>query len=60
MKKQYIKPNSIVLDIDTESLCDVSFTPEGGGSASLSGDGASEDAWSKGHGFSIWDDDEED
>ena len=60
MKKNYIKPEVAVVEIETESLLagsDITFTPgNNSGNGDLFDADASESAHSKGHSFNLWED----
>lgn len=60
MKKQYIKPDTTVMNIEAESFCAASPGFSGDtGSMDIFEDGAQQDALSKGHSFDLWADDGE-
>ena len=60
MKKNYIKPEVAIVEIETESLLagsDITFTPDNNsGNGDLFDADATAPARSKGHSFNLWED----
>lgn len=65
MKKNYITPRTEVMTVETEQMIAASPVPgsiefDGDSGSAIFGDGhATGDAYSKGHGTGLWDEDEE-
>ena len=58
MKKQYIKPATEIMNIETEQMMAASFV-DGTGTLDINSGGATKPADSKDHGFDLWGDDED-
>lgn len=63
MKRQYIKPATDIMNIETEQIMaaspGISFDDNGGGTGGIFDKDANSPGMSKGHGSGLWDEDED-